>query len=355
MLVSDPGVAAAGITDRVRESVEAAGISVEVWDRARVEPTDESFGEAAAFAVEGGFDGFVGIGGGSSIDTAKVSDLIATHGGEIMDYVNAPVGEGRKPPAPLKPLLAIPTTCGSGAEATTVAILDIPDQHVKTRDLAPLPAARSGDRGSRADRVAAARGGRLVRARRHLPRRRVVRRQAVLGARAARVARRPAALPGVDADLGHLVGQGARVRRALPARRRRRGRGGARLDDAGRLAGGHRVRRRRRAHPARLRVSDRRAQARLPAAGLSGRPRLHPARPVGHRHRPGRVPLHLRGGARPPPPRRRAAGRRAAPGRRRGHAAGPAARAHARRRRADRASASSATTSATSTRSSRAR
>ena len=75
---------------------------------------------------------------------------------------------------------------------------------------------------------------------------------------------------------------------------------------------GHRVRGRRRAHPARLRVSDRGVEARLPAAGLSGRPRLHPARPVGHRHRPGRVPLHLRGGARPPPPRRRAAGRRAA-------------------------------------------
>jgi hydroxyacid-oxoacid transhydrogenase len=132
MLVSDPGVAEAGITDRVRESIEASGISVDVWDRARVEPTDASFREAAEFAVEGGFDGFVGIGGGSSIDTAKVSDLIATHGGEIMEYVNPPVGEGRKPPSPLKPLLAIPTTCGSGAEATTVAVLDIPDRQVKS-------------------------------------------------------------------------------------------------------------------------------------------------------------------------------------------------------------------------------
>jgi hydroxyacid-oxoacid transhydrogenase len=132
MLVSDPGVVAAGITDRVREAVEAAGIETEVWSSARVEPTDESFGEAAAFAADGGFDGFVGIGGGSSIDTAKVSDLISTHGGEIMEYVNPPVGEGRKPPSPLKPLLAIPTTCGSGAEATTVAILDIPEQKVKT-------------------------------------------------------------------------------------------------------------------------------------------------------------------------------------------------------------------------------
>jgi hydroxyacid-oxoacid transhydrogenase len=132
MLVSDPGVAGAGITGRVREAIEASGIEVEVWDRARVEPTADSFAEAAAFAVDGGFDGFVGVGGGSSIDTAKVSDLIATHGGEIMEYVNPPVGEGRKPPAPLKPLLAIPTTCGSGAEATTVAILDIPELHVKS-------------------------------------------------------------------------------------------------------------------------------------------------------------------------------------------------------------------------------
>jgi alcohol dehydrogenase class IV len=49
-----------------------------------------------------------------------------------MEYVNPPVGEGRKPPSPLKPLLAIPTTCGSGAEATTVAVLDIPEQNVKT-------------------------------------------------------------------------------------------------------------------------------------------------------------------------------------------------------------------------------
>jgi hydroxyacid-oxoacid transhydrogenase len=132
MLVSDPGVVAAGITTRVRESVEASGIETEVWDSARVEPTAESFAEAAAFAVEGRFDGFVGIGGGSSIDTAKVSDLIATHGGEIMEYVNPPVGEGHKPPSPLKPLLAIPTTCGSGSEATSVAILDIPEQKVKT-------------------------------------------------------------------------------------------------------------------------------------------------------------------------------------------------------------------------------
>jgi alcohol dehydrogenase class IV len=132
MLVSDPGVVKANITGRIVELIEAEGIEVEVWDSSRVEPTADSFQAAADFAKEGNFDGFVAVGGGSSIDTAKVSDLIATHGGEIIDYVNPPVGGGKKPPSPLKPLLAIPTTAGTGAEATTVAILDIPDQKVKT-------------------------------------------------------------------------------------------------------------------------------------------------------------------------------------------------------------------------------
>jgi hydroxyacid-oxoacid transhydrogenase len=132
MLVSDPGVVEAGITDRVRSRVEAAGVDVEVWDRARVEPTLDSLQEAAAFAVDGGFDGFVAVGGGSSIDTAKAADLIASCGGELMAYVNPPVGEGRAPPERLRPLLAIPTTCGSGAEATSVAVLDVPELRVKT-------------------------------------------------------------------------------------------------------------------------------------------------------------------------------------------------------------------------------
>jgi hydroxyacid-oxoacid transhydrogenase len=132
MLVSDPGVIDVGITPRIQELIEAEGIEVELFDHARVEPTAESFQEAADFAKEGGFDGFVAVGGGTSIDTTKVSDLIATHGGEIMDYVNPPIGDGKKPPSPLKPLLAIPTTSGTGAEATTVAILDIPEQRVKT-------------------------------------------------------------------------------------------------------------------------------------------------------------------------------------------------------------------------------
>src|SRR6185369_14822108 len=88
--------------------------------------------DACDFALEAKVEGFVSVGGGSSIDTAKVADLITTHPAPVMDYVNAPVGEGRKPPAPLRPHLAIPTTSGTGAEATTVAVLDIPDLQLKT-------------------------------------------------------------------------------------------------------------------------------------------------------------------------------------------------------------------------------
>ena len=132
LLVTDPGVAAAGHPERVRASIEAAGIDVVVYDRARVEPTLESLQDAAAVARDAEVDGFVSVGGGSSIDTAKVANLIVTHAGRVMDYVNAPVGDGRRPPGPLRPHLAIPTTSGTGSEATTVAVLDIPDLQVKT-------------------------------------------------------------------------------------------------------------------------------------------------------------------------------------------------------------------------------
>jgi alcohol dehydrogenase class IV len=132
LLVTDPGVAAIGHPDHIRASIEAEGIEVVVYDRARVEPTLDSFQEAADFARDAEVDGFVSVGGGSSIDTAKVADLITTHPAPVMDYVNPPVGEGRKPPSPLRPHLAIPTTSGTGAEATTVAVLDIPDMKLKT-------------------------------------------------------------------------------------------------------------------------------------------------------------------------------------------------------------------------------
>jgi alcohol dehydrogenase class IV len=130
LLVTDPGVAEHA--DRVQRIVERAGIDVVRFDAVHVEPTLDSFQAAADFALDADVDGFVSVGGGSSIDTAKVADLIVSHPAPVMDYVNPPIGEGRNPPAPLKPHLAMPTTSGTGSEATTVAVLDIPDQKVKT-------------------------------------------------------------------------------------------------------------------------------------------------------------------------------------------------------------------------------
>jgi hydroxyacid-oxoacid transhydrogenase len=132
LLVTDPGVQAAGHADRVAESVRAAGIDVVVYAESRVEPDLESMQHAAAFARDVAPDGFVSVGGGSAMDTAKVMDLIVSHPADIMAYINPPIGEGRRPPSPLLPHLAIPTTSGTGSEATTVAILDLPELKVKS-------------------------------------------------------------------------------------------------------------------------------------------------------------------------------------------------------------------------------
>jgi alcohol dehydrogenase class IV len=132
LVVSDPHVHSLGITERVDVAIRELGIETEVYARARVEPDEDSVLEAIAAAREGGFDGFVGVGGGSSLDTAKIAALFATHGGELLDYVNRPIGLAKHPPGPLLPLVAVPTTAGTGSEATSVAIVDFPRLGVKT-------------------------------------------------------------------------------------------------------------------------------------------------------------------------------------------------------------------------------
>jgi alcohol dehydrogenase class IV len=133
LLVTDAGVAAAGHAAAVADSIVAAGIEVEVYDRVHVEPTDESLAHAVEFARETGpYDAFVAVGGGSSIDTAKAVNLLSTNPGELMDYVNAPVGKARRPTHALRPLVAVPTTTGTGSESTTICVLDVLSLHVKT-------------------------------------------------------------------------------------------------------------------------------------------------------------------------------------------------------------------------------
>ena len=133
LVVTDPGLLATGHPERVAESLRAAGVEALVQDSARVEPSDASLDEAVVRArAAGGVDGIVAVGGGSSIDTAKAVALMLTNPGELINYVNAPVGGGRAPEAPLLPVVAVPTTTGTGSESTTICVLDVLDQHVKS-------------------------------------------------------------------------------------------------------------------------------------------------------------------------------------------------------------------------------
>src|SRR4051812_37987865 len=133
LLVTDPGVAATGHPARIAEQVAAAGLSVTTYDGVHVEPTDASLAEAIEFARDAGpFDVILAVGGGSAIDTAKAVNLLTTNPGELMDYVNAPVGRAQAPTQPLLPLVAVPTTTGTGSESTTICVLDVLSLHVKT-------------------------------------------------------------------------------------------------------------------------------------------------------------------------------------------------------------------------------
>ena len=133
LVITDPIVARLAPAQVVLESLEANGIRHELFDRVRVEPTDTSFADAITFARQSACDGFVAVGGGSVIDTAKAANLYTTHPpADFLDYVNPPVGKGLPVPGPLKPLIAIPTTAGTGSETTGVSIFDLTRLHAKT-------------------------------------------------------------------------------------------------------------------------------------------------------------------------------------------------------------------------------
>ena len=132
MVVTDPHLADAEPVALALESLKQYGIDGVLFDQAVVEPTDASFKEAIRFAEEGKFDGFLAVGGGSSMDTAKAADLYSTHPADFMTYVNPPIGKGTPVPGPLKPLVAVPTTAGTGSETTGVAIFDYVEMHAKT-------------------------------------------------------------------------------------------------------------------------------------------------------------------------------------------------------------------------------
>lgn len=132
MVLMDPNVSRLATGEVVRESLQQQQIDFVIFDEVSVEPTDAGFQHAAGIAADGGFDAFVAVGGGSTIDTAKAANLYSTWPADFLHYVNAPIGDGQPVPAPLKPLIAVPTTAGTGSETTGVAIFDYVEQKAKT-------------------------------------------------------------------------------------------------------------------------------------------------------------------------------------------------------------------------------
>jgi alcohol dehydrogenase class IV len=131
LVFTDRHIAELGLPERIRGLLAEEGIKAEIFDGVEVEPTDRSMEQAAALTRGKDFDGFVAVGGGSTIDTCKAVNLLTTHPAPLLDYINKPVGKGVPVPGPLRPLIAVPTTAGTGSETTAVAVTHVVDQNVK--------------------------------------------------------------------------------------------------------------------------------------------------------------------------------------------------------------------------------
>jgi hydroxyacid-oxoacid transhydrogenase len=133
LVLTDPALGHLAPVQTVLEALEESRIAVTLYDRVRIEPSEESFLDAIAAAADPACDALVAVGGGSTIDTAKAVNLYTTYPPEdFLDYVNPPIGRGLPVPGPLKPLMAIPTTAGTGSETTGVSVFDVTRLKAKT-------------------------------------------------------------------------------------------------------------------------------------------------------------------------------------------------------------------------------
>src|SRR5262245_45204996 len=137
LLVTDPGIVAAGHAARLRENLEAAGLKVTTFDRACENPTTRCVASCLAVAKRARPDTIVGLGGGSAMDTAKGCNFLLSNGGRMQDYWG--VGKASKP---MLPFIAIPTTAGTGSECQSAALIVDERTHQKMACLDPKAAAR---------------------------------------------------------------------------------------------------------------------------------------------------------------------------------------------------------------------
>jgi alcohol dehydrogenase len=126
LLVTDPGIAAAGHAERARQALAKAGIETVLFDKVRENPTTADVEACLAAARNSGIDGIAGLGGGSSMDTAKGCNFLLTNGGRMRDYWG--VGKAARP---MLPFIAIPTTAGTGSECQSFALIADVETHQK--------------------------------------------------------------------------------------------------------------------------------------------------------------------------------------------------------------------------------
>src|SRR5438067_3402887 len=132
LLVTDRGLVAAGHAQHVRRNLEAAGLHVTIFDHAAENPTTACVDKCLKVAKSAGIDTIVGLGGGSAMDTAKGCNFLLTNGGKVQDYWG--VGKASKP---MLPMIAIPTTAGTGSECQSAALIADAQTHQKMACLDP--------------------------------------------------------------------------------------------------------------------------------------------------------------------------------------------------------------------------
>lgn len=125
------------------EALESQGIKYDIYSDVKVEPKDYAVRDAIKWAREKQPQAYLAVGGGSVIDTAKIANLLHAYPeADMMDFVNAPLGKGRPVDKKIFPLIAVPTTAGTGSETTGTAIFDLTSKKSKTgiahRALKPL-------------------------------------------------------------------------------------------------------------------------------------------------------------------------------------------------------------------------
>ncbi|MEF8842761.1 MAG: hydroxyacid-oxoacid transhydrogenase [Haloarculaceae archaeon] len=129
LVVTDRGVAEAGVLDTVTDAL--GDVEYAVFDEVDPDPSLDVFENAVEVANESDPDAVVGVGGGSSMDVAKTTGIVAEHGGEVLDYVAPPTGGGEPVPGPGVPTVCLPTTAGTGSEVSPVSVISLPDEDLK--------------------------------------------------------------------------------------------------------------------------------------------------------------------------------------------------------------------------------